>query len=145
MIIVSEKQMIGTTIVMARIGSAVYTSGDCFIRCFQSEESFRAIYPEAPQFTNGSCSWEIPDRPRSGSKTVDGKPEFADFTLAAPTRLVDLLPASGLALDKSEARRLIMQGGVRLNDTLVTDPDLCVEPGEQILQVGKRRGVRLVR
>ncbi len=71
-------------------------------------------------------------------------PELPTFPLTAPARLVDLLLAAGLAPSKSEARRLIQQGGVRLNDTPVTDLDLWVEPGEQILQVGKRRFVRLV-
>ncbi len=52
----------------------------------------------------------------------------------------------GLASSKAEARRLILQGGVRLDGTPVTDPDAEL-PGEalrgRVLQVGRRRFVRL--
>jgi tyrosyl-tRNA synthetase len=52
----------------------------------------------------------------------------------------------GLASSKAEARRLILQGGVRLDGEPVTDPDVEL-PGEalrgRVLQVGRRRFVRL--
>ncbi len=52
----------------------------------------------------------------------------------------------GLASSKAEAKRLIRQGGVRLDGEPVTDPDAEL-PGEalrgRVLQVGRRRFVRL--
>jgi tyrosyl-tRNA synthetase len=51
----------------------------------------------------------------------------------------------GLARSKSEARRLIQQGGVRLDEARVNDIEQMVQPGgqSQVLRVGKRQFVRL--
>jgi tyrosyl-tRNA synthetase len=60
----------------------------------------------------------------------------------APT----LLWRSGLAGSKNEARRLIEQGGVRLDGEVLTDPEREFEADElvgKVLQVGRRRFVRL--
>ncbi|MBI3077112.1 MAG: tyrosine--tRNA ligase [Deltaproteobacteria bacterium] len=55
-------------------------------------------------------------------------------------RLPELLVAAGLAASRSEARRLISQGGVRLNGDRVVDPEHeCQARGETLVQVGKRR------
>ncbi len=60
--------------------------------------------------------------------------------------IVDLLVATDLAKSKSEARRLIQQGGVKLDDEKVDSIELMVPVGDgMILQVGKRRFVRLIR
>ncbi len=70
--------------------------------------------------------------------------EIPVHSLAASVKLVDLMCTLGLASSKSNARRLIQQGGVRLNDQRVDDIEAVVEPGEYILQVGKRSFVRLI-
>lgn len=58
--------------------------------------------------------------------------------------IVDLMQQAGLAKSSSDARRLIQQGGVRLNGTRIKDPVLEVSlRGGAILQVGKRRFARL--
>jgi tyrosyl-tRNA synthetase len=54
----------------------------------------------------------------------------------------ELLVGLELAASKSAARRLIEQGGVRLNDTPVGLEELTVKSGD-IIQVGKRRFVKL--
>ncbi|RMF83982.1 MAG: tyrosine--tRNA ligase [Nitrospinota bacterium] len=60
------------------------------------------------------------------------------------TWIVPLLVAAGLARSSSEARRLILQGGVRLNREPVRDLELkLVLDREYLLQVGKRRFVRI--
>ena len=65
--------------------------------------------------------------------------------LAAPQNIVDLLAEVGLAPSKSQARRLVAQGGVRLDGEKVKSIEETVIPGEEaILQVGKRRFVRIV-
>jgi tyrosyl-tRNA synthetase len=58
--------------------------------------------------------------------------------------LVDILVAVGLVSSKSEARRIIRQRGVKVDGSVVEDPDLhiVITPGI-ILQVGKRRFLRL--
>jgi tyrosyl-tRNA synthetase len=59
--------------------------------------------------------------------------------LTGPTSVVDLIVEAGFAASRSEARRLVRQGAVRLDQLPVTDLDAQVEGGtERILQVGKR-------
>ena len=66
--------------------------------------------------------------------------------LAAPQNIVDLLAEVGLAPSKSQARRLVAQGGVRLDGEKVESIEETVIPGEEaILQVGKRKFVRIVK
>ena len=55
---------------------------------------------------------------------------------------VELLAALKLAASNSEARRLIEQGGVRLNDEKIAGDEIKVKSGD-IIQVGKRRFVKL--
>jgi tyrosyl-tRNA synthetase len=65
---------------------------------------------------------------------------------ASELNIVDLLVATDLAKSKSEARRLIGQGGVRLDGEKMDHIGgmVSIQDG-MILQVGKRRFVRLVR
>ncbi len=60
--------------------------------------------------------------------------------------IIDLLETSGLVDSRSEAKRMIKQGAVRLNDVKVEtiDFDPLFENG-MLLQVGKRRYARLVK
>jgi len=61
--------------------------------------------------------------------------------------IVELLNSAKLVASKSEARRLIEGGGVRVNDSKVEKVDQNFEIGsaELILQIGKRRWARIVR
>ena len=55
-----------------------------------------------------------------------------------------LLAASGMVSSASEARRLVEQGGVRVDGRPAEDAGELVEPRDgMVLQVGKRRAVRL--
>jgi tyrosyl-tRNA synthetase len=57
-----------------------------------------------------------------------------------------LLAATGLASSNADARRLIEQGGVRLDNEPVGDPDQELAPEDlagRVLQVGRRRFLRL--
>ncbi len=65
--------------------------------------------------------------------------------LTAPTSIVDLLAEARLVGSKSEARRLIEGGGVKINGAKVDSQEARIEPGnEYVLQVGKRKFVRVV-
>jgi tyrosyl-tRNA synthetase len=72
--------------------------------------------------------------------------ETVTLTERAPTVWIcHLLRAAGLTKSTSEARRLIHQGGVRLDGERVEDPDLQVaSQGEKVLQVGRRRFVKVL-
>ena len=57
-----------------------------------------------------------------------------------------LLAGAGLASSNSDARRLIEQGGVRVDGEPVTDPDAELAPEDltgKVLQVGRRKFIRL--
>lgn len=59
--------------------------------------------------------------------------------------LVPLMTQVGLAKSNGEARRLILQGGVRMNQQKVADPHMTVDSqGEYLIQVGKRTFKKLV-
>ncbi|MCS7081937.1 MAG: tyrosine--tRNA ligase [Bacteroidetes bacterium] len=59
--------------------------------------------------------------------------------------LAQLLRQSGLSTSTSEARRLIEQGGVRVEGQPVTDPGAVLEVRQPVLiRVGKRRFVRVL-
>jgi tyrosyl-tRNA synthetase len=76
-----------------------------------------------------------------------GKPtDMPEYTLTATDIDVQtLLTMTGLATSKSEARRLMEQGGVKINDEKITDPQATpIFTNGDVLQVGKRRFVKLV-
>jgi tyrosyl-tRNA synthetase len=67
------------------------------------------------------------------------------LSVDGPVWICRLLGEAGLVESNGEARRLIQQGGVKLNGEKVADADLEVEAvGELILQAGKRRFARIV-
>jgi len=69
------------------------------------------------------------------------------FILSHEMSLLDLMSASGLVRSKGEARRLIQQGGVRLNGEAVADgvtTFLAPNEEEDIVQIGRKRFLRIV-
>jgi len=69
--------------------------------------------------------------------------DIETVTLRLPMPLVDALVAVGIVPSKSEARRLIAQGGVYVNGDRVSDLAAHLSSGEHIVKVGKRRFVRI--
>ncbi len=61
--------------------------------------------------------------------------------------IVDLLVATKLATSKSEARRLVEQGGIKVDGKVVKDPKAEIAISEEgvLVQKGKRHFVRVVR
>ena len=95
----------------------------------KAEERFEAI------FSKGEIPEKIPCYFLDPAKIKDGK-----------IWVVRLLQLTGLAQSGSEARRLILQGGVRWDGERVRDVNLEIPlEGEHILQVGKRKFVRIVK
>jgi len=70
--------------------------------------------------------------------------DMPTITLPGPMGVVDFLVLAKLANSKSEARRLIAQGGVEVGGERVRDPGLVVPAQEGlVVQVGKRRFVKI--
>ncbi|MFQ3565493.1 MAG: tyrosine--tRNA ligase [Aggregatilineales bacterium] len=80
---------------------------------------------------------------RGGSGVPDDIPEAV---LQGEERVVDVLRRLNMVSSGAEAKRLIQQNGVRLNEQTVTDLAATITPEAlpAVLQVGKRRFVRLV-
>lgn len=71
--------------------------------------------------------------------------EMPELRVAGTPSIVRLLIDAGIAASNNEARRLIEQGGVRLDSERVASPDIQVHVTRPIvLQSGRRRFVRLV-
>ena len=59
--------------------------------------------------------------------------------------LAHLITRAGFAKSSSEAKRLVQQGGVRLDGERITDSSLKIDLSSgRVLQVGKRRFARLI-
>jgi tyrosyl-tRNA synthetase len=70
--------------------------------------------------------------------------EMAEITLAgAPMAIGAMLKAANLVPSSSEALRLIDQGGVRVDGTVISDKGLKLDAGTRVLQVGKRKFARV--
>jgi tyrosyl-tRNA synthetase len=68
-----------------------------------------------------------------------------EMVAGAPLWICRLLAEAGLVASNGEGRRLIQQGGVKLDGDKVADADLEVAArGEIVLQAGKRRFARIV-
>ena len=61
----------------------------------------------------------------------------------APLGIAALLKQAGLAPSGSEAQRLIDGGGVRIDGVVISDKGLKLGAGTVVLQVGKRKFVRV--
>ena len=75
----------------------------------------------------GGSDAELPVKEAEGAATV-----------------VDAMVAAGIAKSKGEARRLIEQGGVSVNDDKVTDVNMPVPAEEFVLHKGKKVHVKII-
>jgi tyrosyl-tRNA synthetase len=78
---------------------------------------------------------------RSRGGVPDEIPEIA--LGGAPLAIGSLLKQAGLVPSTSEAMRMIEQGGVRIDGTVVSDKGLKVAAGRVVVQVGKRKFARV--
>ncbi|MHB8986432.1 MAG: tyrosine--tRNA ligase [Eubacteriales bacterium] len=92
-----------------------------------AEEEFKRIFQQK----------ELPDE-------IPGFQLTADMLEDGQVWLPKLLFLAGMAGSTSEARRLIQQGGVKLDGEKATDPGMNIKPTSTLLiQVGKRKFVRV--
>jgi len=71
--------------------------------------------------------------------------EMPELKLTGKTGLIALVVQAGFSSSNGEARRLIQQGGVRINDEQISDIKAVIAPENgMILKVGKRKFARIV-
>ena len=78
---------------------------------------------------------------RSKGGIPDDVPEVA--LSGAPLGIGQLLKQTNLCASTSEALRMVEQGGVRIDGTVISDKGLKVEAGQFVVQVGKRKFARV--
>ncbi|ACB08813.1 MULTISPECIES: tyrosine--tRNA ligase [Thermotoga] len=97
-------------------------------RFFHGEENAKKAQE---QFVKVFQKKEIPD-------------EMPVVEISQDKNIVDLLVEIGAASSKSEAKRLVSQGGVYIDGERIEDIKFTVEPdGERVLRVGKRKFYRI--
>jgi tyrosyl-tRNA synthetase len=87
-----------------------------------------------------TLSWQ---RVHSQKQAPEDMPLHA---VSAPTQLFRILVEAQMSASSSEAKRLILEGGVRIDGEQVKDPTLAISlSGEEskVVQVGRRKFVRL--
>ncbi|MBF0105133.1 MAG: tyrosine--tRNA ligase [Deltaproteobacteria bacterium] len=71
--------------------------------------------------------------------------DIEEYSVPAGLGLLDIMTRSGLTQSNGEARRLVVQGGVKLNQQKVSDPKMVLgEAGVFVIQAGKRRFKKVV-
>ena len=73
-----------------------------------------------------------------------GNAELLTKEVTDVATVVDAMVASGVAKSKGEARRLIEQGGVSVDETKVVDPNMPIPSNEFILHKGKKVHLKVV-
>jgi tyrosyl-tRNA synthetase len=108
-------------------------------------EAKKVLATEATALLHGRESAEASaETARRAFEEGEAAETLPGIEAALPASVVDLLAAAKLVASKGEARRLVAQGGVRLNDAPVTDPMLAVtaadlREGAAKLSLGRKR------
>ena len=74
----------------------------------------------------------------------DAPEDMDEIILSKNCSIIDIIADSGMTKSKGEARRMMKQGAVRIDNEKVTDIDLVISKGnEMVIKVGKRRFLRV--
>lgn len=70
--------------------------------------------------------------------------DILSLTVTNPVNLIEVITSAGAADSKSNARRLVAQGAIRLNDTRIeSDSEEIVAKDGDILRIGKKHSFKL--
>jgi len=70
--------------------------------------------------------------------------EMDEVELSDDTQLIEVISNEGLTNSKGEARRLIKQGAIRIDDKKITDMNYILLKGKEVvIKVGKRRFIKV--
>ena len=73
-----------------------------------------------------------------------GSAELLTKEISGVETVVDAMVAAGVAKSKGEARRLIEQGGVSVDETKVTDVNMPLPSAEFVLHKGKKVHLKII-
>lgn len=83
-------------------------------------------------------------RQQAKAAFAGGEGELLEKVAEGAQTVVDAMVLCGVCKSKGEARRLIAQGGVAVNEEKVTDENMPVPEGEFVLQKGKKVRVKVI-
>lgn len=124
-------------------------------------ESLRAFITSDPRNAKHKLAWEI-TKLYYGEASANTAREYFEQTVikkeipddipivqlfSGSYPLIALIKDHDLAPSSSEARRLIQQGGVSVNGSIISDPNALLEiaaTSETIIKVGKRRFLKIL-
>lgn len=70
--------------------------------------------------------------------------DIPNVSLSAGTKLIEIMVSNKMVTSNGEAKRMVKQGAVKIDDEKISDPFITIEPGnESILKVGKRRFLKI--
>jgi len=118
---IRRKKLAGNLLLMAQAGQYNYT------RCLKHGEEAAALAQSQARAAFGGSGAELLTKEVSGVETV-----------------VDAMVATGVAKSKGEARRLIEQGGVSVDETKVTDVNMPIPAPEFVLHKGKKVHLKVI-
>ena len=110
----------------------------------EKREAHKALAYEVVKFLHGE---EEADKARDTSEKIFSGEIVADMPtveVEGVSNILDVMIAADLAPSKSEARRLVQQGGVSVDSEKVTDPNFVIEKNEVVIQKGKKKIVKVV-
>ncbi len=70
--------------------------------------------------------------------------EMPTKTIKGVTNILDVLTLSELTSSKSEARRLVVQGGISINNEKILDPEYEITDNEVIIKKGKKSITKII-
>jgi tyrosyl-tRNA synthetase len=110
-------------------------------------EAKKVLATEATALLHGRAAAELAaETARRAFEQGEAAETLPSITASLPAGVLDLLLAADFVKSKGEARRLVAQSGIRLNDAPVTDPQQDVTPadlrdGAAKLSLGRKRHV----
>ncbi len=76
----------------------------------------------------------------------DEPDDMPEYKLAESEKLIGIMVKNGMVASNGEGKRMITQGGVRIDKEKVDDIHSTIEPGKNVvLKVGKRKFLRIIK
>ena len=76
----------------------------------------------------------------------DDPDDMPEYKLESPEKLVSVMVNNNMVSSNGEGRRLISQGGVKINKEKIEDIHITLDPGcEMVIKVGKRKFLKVTR
>lgn len=110
----------------------------------EKREAGKRLGYEVVKFLHGEAAAK--EAAETAEKVFSGEitASMPTVTITGENDLLSILLNANLASSKSEARRLIEQGGVTIDNEKMADPNIKVDKTEFVIQKGKKTIVRII-